>query len=56
MPNIKSIRDGSVHLYGQNAAIDRVDRAVRRAFSGLLDTKGKPRLSMLLLGDRKSVV
>ena len=50
MPNIKSIRDGSVHLYGQNAAIDRVDRAVRRAFSGLLDTKGKPRLSMLLLG------
>lgn len=50
MRNIKSIRDGSVHLYGQQEAIERVDRAVRRAFSGLLDTKGKPRLSLLLLG------
>lgn len=50
MNQITSIRNTSTPLYGQSAALDRVDRAVRRATSGLLSKSGKPRLSLLLLG------
>ncbi|WP_172437723.1 AAA family ATPase [Acidithiobacillus marinus] len=47
---ITSIAQTSTPLFGQKQAIQRIDRAIKRARSGLLGRRGKPFMSMLLLG------
>ena len=48
--NNTSIADTGIPLFGQKEAISRVDKAVRRANSGLMSRQGKPLMSFLFLG------
>jgi ATP-dependent Clp protease ATP-binding subunit ClpA len=48
--NKASIADTGIPLFGQKEAIARVDKAVRRANSGLMSRQGKPLMSFLFLG------
>ena len=45
-----SIAQTSVPLFGQKIAIQKIDKAIKRARSGLLGKRNKPFASMLLLG------